>query len=198
MNPLSAIGRAGAGLDGASALSGANRPGGISFGKSLEYVIGTSQGDHQRYSGGNGGMQSPRLGSLHTNDQQVAAAFSAQTGVQGKFQPFTSRPATRGIDANAASDSRTQQPQGTTVPQPQKAGNYDYGTPGAYQFDSVPSTLDPGSMAFLLAWLGGGSTQQIEQQQQAYLDTYRQRYPNGVPGVKNYITPTTNYLTHTS
>ena len=38
MNPLSSIGRAGAvaGIDGASALSGTKRAGGVSFGKSLE------------------------------------------------------------------------------------------------------------------------------------------------------------------
>jgi flagellar hook-basal body complex protein FliE len=41
MNPISSIGRAGAvaGIDGASALSGAKQTGGVSFGKSLEAAM---------------------------------------------------------------------------------------------------------------------------------------------------------------
>lgn len=77
-------------------------------------------------------------------------------------------------------------------------GNKAY--PEGYQFESVPSTLDPGSMAGLMGWMGGSNSPYgpgIQQQQQGYLNSYRQQYPNGVPGVNNYITPTTNYMTGT-
>ena len=64
-----------------------------------------------------------------------------------------------------------------------------------YAMKSGPSSLDPGSMAFLLAWMGGSpGGQTVKAQQQSYLETYRERYPDGVAGVNNYITATTDYL----
>jgi len=41
----------------------------------------------------------------------------------------------------------------------------------ASKFDSGPSSLDPGSMGFLLAWLGGSPGGQTVAQQLSYLDT---------------------------
>lgn len=71
-----------------------------------------------------------------------------------------------------------------------------YGTGANYQFLSGNNQVDPGSMAGLLGILGGSpGGMSIPQQRQQYLDYYRNQYPNGVPGINNYITPNTNYLT---
>ena len=179
MGPLFSIGRAGAvgGTD-AAASPGAKRAGSPSFGKSLEYVIGASQADHQRNAIGHRGPHA---------------------GVQQTSQPFTAVPAARVGNAVEAGGTATQSTQCTAEPQVRKSDSYGYGSPSGYYFDSVPSTLDPGSMAFLVAWLGGSvDGQSVRQEQQAYLETYRQRYPDGAPGAKSYITAATNYLTGTS
>ena len=175
MQPLFSIGRAGAGFGGTSAPSAANKPGGVSFGKSLEYVIDTTEAVQQR--------------------------FDAGKGVQVKDRPLTPVPASSRADLSARSGAIPQQPQGTTgtQTQTQTSGNYGYGTTTGYRMDTVPATLDPRSMAFLLAWMGGSTdVQSIQQQQQSYLETYRLRYPDGVPGITDYTTATTNYLTGAS
>jgi hypothetical protein len=119
-------------------------------------------------------------------------------GVQSIVQPPASAQVTHPAAAKAASAAVTEQAVADTA-STQKPDNYGYGSSAGYEFDFGPSTVDPGSMAGLLAWLGGSpGGQTLQQQQQSYLDTYRQRYPNGVTGVNNYISATTNYLTHTS
>lgn len=57
--------------------------------------------------------------------------------------------------------------------------------PEGYQFESVPSTLDPGSMAGLIGWMGGSNSPYgptIGQQTGAYNDFYRQTYGQQAPG----------------
>lgn len=69
------------------------------------------------------------------------------------------------------------------------------GTP-EYKFDFGPSSLDPGSMAFLLAWMGGSPEHKsLKTQQQEYLTYYRDQHPNGVANVNSYASATTDYLT---
>lgn len=208
MNHSSSIGRPGAvaRIDGATALPGAHRAGGASFGRSLEYVIGSGVPECQRQDGGNAG----RIGKLHAVDKSAQPVDGALQSMKpqppviqdNKSRPFTPGPAASRNDPGAASGAVTQPARDTAAPLAQKNYSYGYGTPGGYQFDYAPSTLDPGSMAFLLAWLGGGGPQvngqSVREQQQSYLDTYRTRYPNGVPGVNSYITSTTKYHTSTS
>ena len=72
------------------------------------------------------------------------------------------------------------------------------GTDGAVASSGASSgTKRAGGLSFgkSLEYVIGASQ---AEQQQAYLETYRQRYPDGAPGVKSYITAATNYLTGTS
>jgi hypothetical protein len=173
MHPLFSIGRASAGPGGASAPFGSNHPGDVSFGKKLEYVIDTTTADRQRLDAGK--------------------------GVQVKCPRFAPCSAAGAAAPTAGSAPATQLPQGATGSPAQQSGNTSSGTSGEYQLDTAPATLDPRSMAFLLAWMGGSTdVQSIREQQQSYLETYRLRYPNGVPGVSNYVSATTNYLTGAS
>jgi len=60
---------------------------------------------------------------------------------------------------------------------------YGYGTPGGYQLDTAPSTLDPGSMTGLLSILGGNVNGRNWQGQAAdyatwYQNTYGKQAPN--------------------
>lgn len=74
-------------------------------------------------------------------------------------------------------------------------GDAPSGTP-EYKFDFGPSSLDPGSMAFLLAWMGGSPDHKsLQTQQQEYLTYYRQQHPDGVAGVNSYTTSATDYTT---
>lgn len=56
---------------------------------------------------------------------------------------------------------------------------------GNYYLETAPSTLDPGSMAGLQAWLGGSNSPfgiTVPQQQQGYTDWYNQTYGQQAPG----------------
>jgi hypothetical protein len=195
MYSLLSIGRAGAvaGLDSASSPFGAHRTGGVSFSKSFQVIIGASAADHQRYYGGSHITKMNQQNAPSAKDVVVSGMVGGGSTLQRADKPAAGQ-----TNPNAASSYATQLLQSPTEQQSQTGVNYGYGTPGGYQFDTAPSTLDPGSMAFLLAWMGGSSDgQSIQQQQQSYLETYRQRYPNGVPGVNNYTTAASNYLTGT-
>jgi hypothetical protein len=66
--------------------------------------------------------------------------------------------------------------QGTT-------NGYGYGTPGGYQLDTAPSTLDPGSMTGLLSILGGNVNGRNWQGQAAdYATWYQNTYGKQAPG----------------
>jgi hypothetical protein len=56
---------------------------------------------------------------------------------------------------------------------------YGYGTPGGYQLETAPSTLDPGSMMGLLGILGGSGWQG---QAAKYANNYRNLYGQQAPG----------------
>jgi hypothetical protein len=59
---------------------------------------------------------------------------------------------------------------------------YGYGTPGGYQFETAPSTLDPGSMMGLLGILGGTGWQgQAAKYANNYRTLYGNQAPNGAP-----------------
>jgi hypothetical protein len=116
-----------------------------------------------------------------TGAQPAYGTTGTQPGIQNK--------------ALGGQQSMDGQPFGQTTLKDDTGNGYGYGTPGGYQFDTAQSTLDPNSMNFLLNWMGGTvNGQNPQQQSQQYLDTYRQRYPQGVPGVNNPTTPWTNYL----
>lgn len=57
--------------------------------------------------------------------------------------------------------------------------------PAGYEFESTPSTLDPGSMNGLQAWMGGSNSPfgpNLGQQQQGYTNWYNQTYGQQAPG----------------
>jgi hypothetical protein len=69
--------------------------------------------------------------------------------------------------------------QGTT-------NGYGYGTPGGYQLDTAPSTLDPGSMNALLGIMGGningvGYPTSAANYANWYQQTYGTQAPGGAP-----------------
>jgi hypothetical protein len=70
-----------------------------------------------------------------------------------------------------------------TTPNQGTTNGYGYGTPGGYQLDTAPSTLDPGSMTGLLAMMGGNVNGRNWQGQAAdYENWYRNTYGKQAPG----------------
>lgn len=135
-------------------------------------------------------------------DTALRHANAQQAGAQTDPQPLTPNPLASRANLNLSRDLIPRNAQDIHESQSAKAAVSSANAVTDTRSDTEPSTLDPGSMAFLLAWLGGGGPQvggqSLRQQQQSYLESYRQRCPNGVPGITNYTTATTNYLTRTA
>ena len=150
--------------------------------------------------GGGSSMQwkaDPNSGMVYTQPGAMPLGSNpGQIPVQNKIVPAEYGLNQSGVAQNSGQSMGGQTFGQSTPPIPQGSSGFT-GAPGDYG----QSTLDPGSMAGLLAILGGGGpmagNQSVAQQQQAYLNQYRNSYPQGVPRVSNYLTPTTNYLTGT-
>jgi hypothetical protein len=123
------------------------------------------------------------FGGLYSNPQADAWEQQQRGGgapAAAAPVPATPSPAAPGTDvmrkALAAGSGANQ---GTT-------NGYGYGTPGGYQLDTAPSTLDPGSMNALLGIMGGningvGYPTSAANYANWYQQTYGTQAPGGAP-----------------
>jgi hypothetical protein len=123
------------------------------------------------------------FGGLYSNPQADAWEQQQRGGgapAAAAPVPATPVPAAPGTDvmrkALAAGSGANQ---GTT-------NGYGYGTPGGYQLDTAPSTLDPGSMNALLGIMGGningvGYPTSAANYANWYQQTYGTQAPGGAP-----------------
>jgi hypothetical protein len=119
------------------------------------------------------------FGGLYSNPQADAWEQQQRGGAAPPPPapvPATPAPAAPGTDVMRKALAAGVPNQGTNP-------GYGYGTPGGYQLDTAPSTLDPGSMTGLLSILGGNVNGRNWQGQAAdyatwYQNTYGKQAPN--------------------
>jgi hypothetical protein len=112
------------------------------------------------------------FGGLYSNPQ--ADAWEQQQ--RGGSPAPAPTPAAPGTDVMRKALAASVPNQGTNP-------GYGYGTPGGYQLDTAPSTLDPGSMTGLLSILGGNVNGRNWQGQAAdYATWYQNTYGKQAPG----------------
>lgn len=112
------------------------------------------------------GAPTPDSGVMQKSGQ-MAPTMGAQAG--GQLGPEQLLPASMKPDPYAFQYQPVQSAQ--LPPNP---------TVSPSQWETGPSTLNPDSMRSLLMMMGGGSTQQIQNQADQYAQTYNQRYPNAL------------------
>jgi len=171
--------------------------GGLGGGSSMQLKADPNSGMVYTQPGAMPLGSNPGHGMVYTQPGAMPLGSNpGQIPVQNKIVPAEYGLNQSGVAQNSGQSMGGQTFGQSTPPIPQGSSGFT-GAPGDYG----QSTLDPGSMAGLLAILGGGGpmagNQSVAQQQQAYLNQYRNSYPQGVPRVSNYLTPTTNYLTGT-
>ena len=142
-------------------------------------------------SGGNMGAQAPADSRQMTGGPMPyqSPEISRQAVMPQQAQKSGPAPFTAGWVNPALQQAQNAMPQDTWQQGAPSMGGQTYGAnkayPEGYQFESVPSTLDPGSMNVLQAWMGGSNSPfgpNLGAQQQGYTNWYNQTYGQQAPG----------------